>query len=87
VKRLADDHDHARTLAAAAGVDPAGVETNIVVIPTDDAPGLVTRCRDEGVLVSAVGPRVVRAVTHLDVNDEQTATAADVIGSAVAGTP
>jgi threonine aldolase len=68
VTRLVDDHAHARLLAEAAGIDPAGVETNIVVTDTDDAPSLVTRCRDEGLLLGAVGPRQVRLVTHLDVS-------------------
>ncbi|MGI8576380.1 MAG: threonine aldolase family protein [Nocardioidaceae bacterium] len=77
--RLADDHAHARMLAAAAGVDEQTVDTNIVVIPIDDAAGLVIRCQAEGVLVSAVGPNVVRAVTHLNVTAEQTATAAEVL--------
>lgn len=84
LERLADDHAHARLIAAAAGVDEASVETNIVVIPTADAPGLVARCREQGVLVSAVGARVVRAVTHLDVSAEDAKTAADVIAGCVA---
>ena len=33
VERLADDHAHARLLAEACGVDPATVDTNIVVVP------------------------------------------------------
>jgi len=40
MERLADDHAHARVLAAACGVDPASVDTNIVVVPCDD-PGAV----------------------------------------------
>ena len=32
VERLADDHEHARLLAEACGVDPATVDTNIVVV-------------------------------------------------------
>jgi threonine aldolase len=79
IERLADDHAHARLIAAAAGVDESSVETNIVLIPTPDATGLVGRCRDEGVLVSAVGAGLVRAVTHLDVTAEGAKTAADVI--------
>lgn len=79
LERLAEDHDHARLIATAAGVDESSVETNIVVIPTGDAAGLVARCRAEGVLVSAVGAGVVRAVTHLDVSSDDAKTAADVI--------
>ncbi|WP_028473736.1 threonine aldolase family protein [Nocardioides alkalitolerans] len=67
LERLADDHVHARLLAEACGVDPAGVATNIVVVPVVDAPAYVARARAAGVLVSAVGPRTVRLVTHLDV--------------------
>jgi threonine aldolase len=82
VDRLADDHEHARLIAEAAGVDPETVQTNIVVIDTDDAPGLVERCRTDGVLVSAVGPRVVRAVTHLEITKPDAHRAADVIARA-----
>ena len=37
VERLADDHAHARLLAEACGVDPATVDTNIVVVDRPDA--------------------------------------------------
>jgi hypothetical protein len=40
LERLAEDHDHARLLAEACGVDPAGVDTNIVVV---DRPRAVVR--------------------------------------------
>jgi threonine aldolase len=86
IERLSDDHEHARLIADAAGVDPETVETNIVVISTGDAAGLVERCRSEGVLVSAVGARVVRAVTHLDIDKQDAHRAADVIARAVAPT-
>src|SRR5919107_801918 len=33
LERLADDHEHARLLAEACGVDPMTVDTNIVVVP------------------------------------------------------
>ena len=79
IERLADDHEHAQLIATAAGVDSSKVDTNIVVIPTDDSAGLVARCRAEGVLVSAVGAGVVRAVTHLDVSTGDAKTAADVL--------
>ncbi len=38
IERLADDHTHARLLADACGVDPSGVDTNIVVLDVPDAP-------------------------------------------------
>lgn len=81
--RLADDHANAAVLGAAAGLEAADVETNIVVIPTSDAAGLVRRCADGGVLVGAVGPNVVRAVTHLDVSAAQAREAATVLAAAV----
>jgi len=77
--RLADDHAHARLLAEAVGVDPATVETNIVAFGRPDAASYVASARGHGVLVSAVGPRTVRLVTHLDVTREDAETAAKVL--------
>ncbi len=85
--RLADDHANATVIAEAAGLDPDGVDTNIVVFPAADAAGLVARCREDGVLVSAVGPGLVRAVTHLDVSAEDAKRAAEVIARAAAPHP
>ena len=81
VERLADDHAHARLLAEACGVDPATVDTNIVVVDRDDAAAVVARARDEGVLVATVGPTALRLVTHLGVGDEDAERAAKVLGS------
>jgi threonine aldolase len=72
--RLADDHANARRLAdglaALAGVvlDPAGVETNIVIWEVPDARRFTLALADDGVLVYALDARRVRAVTHLDVD-------------------
>ncbi|HEY3528423.1 MAG TPA: GntG family PLP-dependent aldolase [Nocardioides sp.] len=79
VDRLADDHANAKLLAEACGVDPASVETNIVVVPRDDAGEFVAGAREGGVLISPVGPRAVRLVTHLDVSREDAETAAKVL--------
>jgi threonine aldolase len=74
VERLAEDHAHAQVLAAAlaelpnASLDPAAVETNIVVFETSDAAFVVRELEKHGVLVGALSPHVVRAVTHLDVD-------------------
>lgn len=83
VERLAEDHAHARLLAEAVGLDPAGVETNIVVAEHPDAASVVAAAKDQGVLVSAVGPRAVRLVTHLDVSTEGAKRAADVLARLV----
>jgi threonine aldolase len=79
IDRLVEDHDNARLLAEACGVDPAGVETNMVIIPCPDAPALVTAARAEGVYVGAVGPQAVRLVTHLDVTTAQARSAAETL--------
>jgi threonine aldolase len=74
VDRLADDHAHARVLADAlaelpnATIDPSLVETNIVVWETGDAQWAVSELQKHGVLVGALSPHTVRAVTHLDVD-------------------
>ncbi|MBA2444716.1 MAG: aminotransferase class I/II-fold pyridoxal phosphate-dependent enzyme [Nocardioidaceae bacterium] len=83
IARLGDDHEHARLIAEAAGCSTEAVDSNIVVIETPDAAGLVQRCRDGGVLVGAVGSRVVRAVTHLDVSRDDAIKAAEVISAAL----
>jgi len=48
-------------------IDPALVETNIVMFDVDDAPGLVARIADR-VEIQAFDAHRVRAVTHLDVS-------------------
>ena len=57
VERLADDHDRAARLAAALGCKPELVETNIVVLPVPDAPAVGRAAREQGVIVSALGPK------------------------------
>jgi threonine aldolase len=79
VERLVDDHEHARLLAEACGVDPASVDTNIVVVERSDAAAVVAAAREEGVLISTVGPTSVRLVTHLDVTRADAERAAKVL--------
>jgi threonine aldolase len=89
--RLADDHRRARLLAercaeAAPGcVDPGRVATNIVVVDTGRRPaaGIAAAAAAQGVLVAALGPTTLRLVTHLDIDDESTARAADVLAAAL----
>jgi threonine aldolase len=80
VERLAEDHEHARLLAEACGVDPASVDTNIVVVPHDDPVAFVEAAREGEVLVAAVGPAAVRLVTHLGVSRDDAEHAAKVLG-------
>jgi threonine aldolase len=90
VARLADDHALAaalaRELAEVPGVtlDPAEVTTNIVVFEVADAPALVTALAGAGVKMGALGPRTVRAVTHLDVDADGVAVAVSAVREALA---
>jgi threonine aldolase len=84
VARLADDHARARRLAEALGADPVHVDTNIVVLDAPDAAGVATRAAESGVLVSALGPRFLRLVTHLDVDDDGIDAAIRVLGPLLA---
>jgi threonine aldolase len=86
--RLADDHAAARAFAAAvaerapAAVDPEAVPTNIVVVDTGTVPAasVARQAAEQGVAVSALGPRMVRAVTHLDVTAADGKEAGGIVG-------
>jgi threonine aldolase len=87
VERLADDHARARRFAQACAeaapevVDPATVQTNIVLLDTGAvglaAPDVVAALAERGVRTYAVGPTRVRATWHLDVDDAGTDAAID----------
>lgn len=92
--RLGEDHANARVLAeavarhSAAEIDVAAVQTNIVIFTLregGDAAAFVTAMKDRGVLTSAVAPRAVRFVTHMDVSREEceqaAAAASDVLST------
>jgi hypothetical protein len=75
----------ARGLAGIPGLtlDPASGSTNIVVFEVADAPALVAALADHGVKMGALGPTTVRAVTHLDVDDEDIERAVELIPRAL----
>jgi len=88
--RLADDHARAARLGdrlAAAGAAVAPVDTNIVVVelPPDGprADEIIARARAEGVLIGGLGPRILRLVTHLDVDDVGCERAADILAKLI----
>jgi threonine aldolase len=90
VERIADDHARARRLGeglAAAGVrvDLDQVETNFVQLDVGpDRAGAIDRMKERGVLVSTtVHPTIVRAVTHLDISDEDIDAATEAIPAAL----
>jgi threonine aldolase len=75
--RLLEDHANARRLAEAVGALPGfrielgAVQTNIVMIEISagsTAQQVSDMMKNEGVLINAMRPQVLRAVTHLDVN-------------------
>jgi len=73
VRRLAEDHANARALAAGlaaidgVAIDPATVETNIVIFEVPDPAALLAGLAARGIELSGFGQRL-RAVTHLDVD-------------------
>ena len=91
--RLAEDHANARLLAErlvglrGVGLDLATVQSNIVIFRMEqgapDAATIVARAQETGVLVSAFGVHIVRAVTHLDVTREQCRRAADLLAEII----
>ncbi|MEW5977587.1 MAG: GntG family PLP-dependent aldolase [Acidobacteriota bacterium] len=95
LERLAQDHANARLigerLAASSNVllDLTTVQTNILVFGlaegAPDAPAVVARAKEQGVLVFAFGPRTIRAVTHFDVSREECQRAAEVLLDIIGG--
>lgn len=88
LERLVDDHTAARAFAEAvvehapAAVDIQSLATNIVVVDTGTAPAgpIAAAAAERGVRVSALGPFMIRAVTHLDVTTAEAAEAGRVVG-------
>ncbi len=89
VDRLAEDHEHAQILARTVeetpglGLESGPVETNLVWISVaatlGTARSVADRLKAEGVLVSVLGPQVIRACTHLDASREDVLKAADAL--------
>jgi threonine aldolase len=85
--RLNEDHANAHMLAETLAVVPEvemdleAVQTNIVIfkLRSGKASELVASLRNKGVLISTVGARAVRLVTHLDVSREECERAAGII--------
>jgi threonine aldolase len=74
--RLVEDHANARAIAdhlAASHpglLDPTEVQTNIVYVPTGTRPAaeVIDALAADGIRVGAMGPFLLRLVTHLDVD-------------------
>jgi threonine aldolase len=97
IERLAEDHANARVIADRLLASPAfeldadTVQTNILVFGLADVPDIpdaatfVAACRERGVLLNAFGPRVVRAVTHMDVDTAACSRAAAIMAEVAEG--
>ena len=92
VERLADDHRRARRLAvglaeAGLAVDPDRVETNFVqvdVAPLGSAEAIALLAESGVGLSGTIHPGVLRAVTHLDVDDDDIERAVELVPRALA---
>ena len=70
-----------------AVIDLATVQSNIVIWEVaegePDAATIVAEAKAAGVLISALGARTVRAVTHMDVSTEQCRQAGEVLAAII----
>ena len=90
---LAVDHRRAKEIAVALNavvpsvIDPTTVQTNIVGLDLAElsitAAELATRCKAEGLLIGALGPKYARLVTHMDIDDAGTDYAIEVLKRAL----
>lgn len=91
IPRLKEDHDNAKRLAGwlqkipAVSVNPAEVETNIVLFEVRDsgrsASDILAELKKAGVLINCVGGLTFRAVTHLDVTVQDIEQAGQVFAA------
>ncbi len=87
--RLVDDHRRAKYLATqlnsvlASLVNPDHVQTNIVGLNFADLPISASEfaqlAKSEGVLVSVLGPKFGRLVTHVDIDEEAMEKSAEIL--------
>jgi threonine aldolase len=89
IERLAEDHQNAQLLAAAIretdglALTPPEIDTNIVIFEVNPQLGtavdFAARLKNAGVLMLAVGPQLIRAVTHLDVSRSEIEQAGTIL--------
>ena len=86
--RLCEDHANAKLMAERIGLDPARIQTNIVIfdiagtglLPAD----FLARLKSSGILAGSVGGSRIRLVTHYDVSRADCLKAADAIAALLA---
>jgi threonine aldolase len=86
---LSDDHRRAKALATSIHaidsslIDPATVATNIVGLNLRSlgitAAELAKGCKENGLLIGALGPHFARLVTHRDFDDAQCDQAIEIL--------
>ena len=89
ISRLKQDHANAKAIAQACSaisptlIDSNSVETNIVALDLSatsiTAAQLNDQLKEAGILASALGPKFLRVVTHLDVLDVDMEKILDVL--------
>jgi threonine aldolase len=89
ISRLKQDHVNAKAIAQACSaisptlIDSNSVETNIVALDLSatsiTAAQLNDQLKEAGVLASALGPKFLRLVTHLDISDVDMEKTLDVL--------
>lgn len=89
LKYLENDHKRAKQIAQAVAkvapkvINPDHVETNIVALDLNStsltAAKLSEELKAEGILAGALGPKFLRLVTHMDLNDNQIAKVIEVL--------
>jgi len=90
-ERLVEDHANARVIATTVAdahpgrLDPDEVATNIVYVPTGTRPAseVVDALAGQGILIGAMGPHLLRLVTHLDVDTAACRHAAEALARAL----
>ena len=93
--RLVEDHANARAIAVRLAqthpglLEPSEVTTNIVYVPTGQRPAgaIIEELARQGVRVGAMGPHLLRLVTHLDVTADQCERAAGLLAAALGSPP
>ncbi len=87
IDRLAEDHRRAREFRAAledlpGASFPMPTPTNIVLFDVKDVAAFMGKIQEQGVLMIPMGQRRIRAVFHLDIDDEGLSRAIEACKSA-----
>lgn len=86
IERLAEDHAHAKQIAAAIAKKDfvkmvLPVETNIIIFELNEniaAPALVEKLKEKNILGYAISPNRIRLVVHLDISPQMVEKTTDV---------